>query len=83
MTTESDHSEEAGGQRTVDWLASLTDEELAAHKRKLAEPVNEKTHPGTGYRSAAFASWRRGIHQQMADAESTERAVAALTTDED
>ena len=69
-------------QRTVDWLASLSDEELAAERRKAHQPISEKTHPGTGYRSAAFASWRQGIRQQAVAAESTARAVGRADEDE-
>jgi len=69
-------------QRTVDWLASLSDEELAAERRKAHQPISEKTHPGTGYRSAAFARWRQGIRQQAVAAESTARAVGLTDEDE-
>jgi len=69
-------------ERTVDWLAALSDEELAAERRKAHEPISEKTHPGTGYRSAAYARWRRGIRQQAVAAESTARAVGITDEDE-
>jgi len=77
--TETGSDESASkAQRTVDWLASLSDEELAAERRKAHQPISEKTHPGTGYRSAAFASWRQGIRQQAVAAESTTRAVGLV-----
>ena len=69
-------------QRTVDWLASLSDEELAEERRKAHQPISKKTHPGTGYRSAAFASWRQGIRQQAVAAESTARALGLTDEDE-
>jgi hypothetical protein len=77
MKTDSPEPDDAqsGGQRTVDWIASMSDEELAEHNRQLAEPITEETHPSTGYRSAAFARWRRGIHQQMAADESKTRPI--------
>ena len=62
----------------VDWLASLSGVELAEERRKAHEPIAEKTHPGTGYRSAAFARWRQGIRQQAVAAESTARAVGLV-----
>ena len=68
-------------ERTADWLASLSDEELAEERRKAHQPISKETHPGTGYRSAAFARWRQGIRQQAVAAESTARAVGL--TDED
>ena len=68
-------------EHTVDWLASLSDEELAEERRKAHQPISKETHPGTGYRSAAFARWRQGIRQQAVAAESTARAVGL--TDED
>ena len=68
----------SNAERTVDWLASLSDEELAEERRKAHEPISEKTHPGTGYRSAAFARWRQGIRQQAVAAESTTRAVGLI-----
>ena len=69
-------------QRTVDWLASLSDEELAEERRKAHQPISKETHPGTGYRSAAFARWRQGIRQQAVAAESTARAVGLTDEDE-
>lgn len=33
------------GQRTIDWLSSLIDPEIATRYPKLAEPVNEQTNP--------------------------------------
>ena len=84
-TNESETSSEgtaSKAQRTVDWLASLSDEELAEERRKAHQPISEKTHPGTGYRSAAFARWRQGIRQQAVAAESTARAVGLTDEDE-
>jgi len=69
-------------ERTVDWLASLSDEELAEERRKAHQPISKETHPGTGYRSAAFARWRQGIRQQAVAAESTARAVGLTDEDE-
>ena len=69
-------------QRTVDWLASLSDEELAEERRKAHQPISKETHPGTGYRSAAFARWRQGIRQQAVAAESTARALGLTEEDE-
>jgi hypothetical protein len=69
-------------QRTVDWLASLSDEELAEERRKAHRPISKETHPGTGYRSAAFARWRQGIRQQAVAAESTARALGLTEEDE-
>ena len=66
-------------ERTVDWLASLSDEELAEERRKAHQP-SERDTPGTGYRSAAFARWRQGIRQQVA--ESTARALGLTDEDE-
>ena len=81
--TETGSDESASkAQRTVDWLASLSDEELAAERRKAHEPISEKTHPGAGYRSAAYARWRQGIRQQAVAAESTARAVGITDEDE-
>ena len=34
-------------ERTVDWLASLSDEELAEERRKAHQPISKETHPGT------------------------------------
>ena len=68
----------SNAERTVDWLASLSGVELAEERRKAHEPIAEKTHPGTGYRSAAFARWRQGIRQQAVAAESTARAVGLV-----
>ena len=73
-----DDESSSNAERTVDWLASLSDEELAEERRKAHEPISEKTHPGTGYRSAAFARWRQGIRQQAVAAESTARAVGLV-----
>ena len=61
-TSDDDNASKA--ERTVDWLASLSDEELAEERRKAHQPISKETHPGTGYRSAAFARWRQGIRQQ-------------------
>jgi hypothetical protein len=69
-------------ERTVDWLASLSDEELSDERRKAHQPISKETHPGTGYRSAAFARWRQGIRQQAVAAESTARAVGLTDEDE-
>ena len=69
-------------QRTVDWLASLSDEELAEERRKAPQPISKETHPGPGYRSAAFARWRQGIRQQAVAAESTARALGLTEEDE-
>ena len=69
-------------ERTVDWLASLSDEELAEERRKAHQPISKETHPGTGYRSAAFARWRQGIRQQAVAAESTARALGLTDEDE-
>ena len=67
---------------TVDWLASLSDEELAEERRKAHQPISKETHPGTGWRSAAFARWRQGIRQQAVAAESTARAFGLTDEDE-
>lgn len=45
----------AKSQRIFDWLALLSDEDLAEQRRKAHEPISEKTHPVTGYRLAAYA----------------------------
>ena len=81
--TETGSDESASkAQRTVDWLASLSDEELAEERRRAHQPISKETHPGTGYRSAAFASWRQGIRQQAVAAESTARALGLTDEDE-
>ena len=89
MTPDNTNESETGSdesapkaQRTVDWLASLSDEELAEERRKAHQPISKETHPGTGYRSAAFARWRQGIRQQAVAAESTARALGLTDEDE-
>ena len=89
MTSDIPDQAEAGSddsastaERTVDWLASLSDEELAEERRKAHQPISKETHPGTGYRSAAFARWRQGIRQQAVAAESTARALGLTDEDE-
>ncbi len=78
----SDDGNASKAERTVDWLASLSDEELAEERRKAHRPISKETHPGTGYRSAAFARWRQGIRQQAVAAESTARALGLTDEDE-
>ena len=51
-TSDDDNASKA--ERTVDWLASLSDEELAEYRRRAHRPISKETHPGTGYRSAAL-----------------------------
>ena len=89
MTPDNTNESETGSddsaskaERTVDWLASLSDEELAEERRKAHQPISKETHPGTGYRSAAFARWRQGIRQQAVAAESTARALGLTDEDE-
>ena len=89
MTSDIPDQAEAGSddsastaEHTVDWLASLSDEELAEERRKAHQPISKETHPGTGYRSAAFARWRQGIRQQAVAAESTARALGLTDEDE-
>ena len=89
MTPDNTNESETGSEdstskaeRTVDWLASLSDEELAEYRRRAHRPISKETHPGTGYRSAAFARWRQGIRQQAVAAESTARALGLTEEDE-
>ena len=66
-----------GGERTVDYIARLTDEQLVEYRRQLQHSVNtasDKVPPKNVYQSAAYRQYRHRMTMQKIDDERTERA---------
>lgn len=65
-----------GGERTVDYIARLTDEQLTEYRRQLQQSVNtasDKAPPMTVYQSAAYRQYRHRMTIQKIDDERRER----------
>ena len=66
-----------GGERTVDYIARLTDEQLVEYRRQLQRSINtasDKVPPKNVYQSAAYRQYRLRMTMQSIDDERTERA---------
>jgi len=66
-----------GGERTVDYIARLTDEQLVEYRRQLQRFVNtasDKVPPKNVYQSAAYRQYRHRMTMQKIDDERTDRA---------
>ena len=66
-----------GGERTVDYIARLTDEQLVEYRRQLqhiADTASDKVPPKNVYQSAAYRQYRHRMTMQKIDDERTERA---------
>ena len=66
-----------GGERTVDYIARLTDEQLVEYRWQLQHSVNtasDKVPPKNVYQSAAYRQYRLRMTMQKIDDERTERA---------
>ena len=73
-----------GGERTVDYIARLTDEQLTEYRRQLQHSVNtasDKVPPKNVYQSAAYRQYRHRMTMQKIDDERTERARRNLKGD--
>ena len=73
-----------GGERTVDYIARLTDEQLVEYRRQLQRSVNtasDKVSPTNVYQSAAYRQYRHRMTMQKIDDERTERARRNLKGD--
>ena len=73
-----------GGERTVDYIARLTDEQLTEYRRQLQDSVNtasDKVPPKNVYQSAAYRQYRHRMTMQKIDDERTERARRNLKGD--
>ena len=65
-----------GGERTVDYIARLTDEQLNEYRRQLQHSVNtasDKAPPKNVYQSAAYRQYRHRMTIQQIDDERRER----------
>lgn len=65
-----------GGERTVDYIARLTDEQLTEYRRQLQHSVNtasDKVPPKNVYRSAAYRQYRLRMTIQKIDDERRDR----------
>ena len=66
-----------GGERTVDYIARLTDEQLTEYRRQLQHSIDtasDKVPPTNVYQSAAYRRYRLRMTMQKIDDERTERA---------
>ena len=66
-----------GGERTVDYIARLTDEQLVEYRRQLQRSINtasDKVPPKNVYQSAAYRQYRLRMTMQKIDDERTDRA---------
>ena len=66
-----------GGERTVDYIARLTDEQLVEYRRQLQRSIStasDKVPPRNVYQSAAYRQYRHRMTMQKIDDERTERA---------
>ena len=73
-----------GGERTVDYIARLTDEQLTEYRRQLQHSVNtasDKVPPKNVYQSAAYRQYRHRMTMQKIDDERTKRARRNLKGD--
>ena len=64
------------GERTVDYIARLTDEQLVEYRRQLQRSVNtasDKVPPKNVYQSAAYRQYRHRMTIQQIDDERRER----------
>ena len=65
------------GERTVDYIARLTDEQLVEYRRQLQRSINtasDKVPPRNVYQSAAYLQYRLRVTTQKIDDERTDRA---------
>ena len=65
-----------GGERTVDYIARLTDEQLTEYRRQLQHTVNtasDKVPPKNVYQSASYRQYRHRMTIQKIDDERRER----------
>ena len=66
-----------GDERTVGYIARLTDEQLVEYRRQLQRSVNtssDKVPPKNVYQSAAYRQYRHRMTMQKIDDGRTERA---------
>ena len=78
-------SRSPGGERTVDYIARLTDEQLTEYRRQLQHSVNtasDKVPPKNVYRSAAYRQYRLRMTIQKIDDERRERSHLNKLKDE-
>ena len=67
-----------GGERTVDYIARLTDEQLTEYRRQLQHSVNtasDTVPPKNVYQSAAYRQYRHRMTIQKIDDERRERRL--------
>lgn len=72
------------GERAVDYIARLTDEQLAEYRRQLQHSINtasDTVPPKNVYQSAAYRQYRHRMTMQKIDDERTERARRNLEGD--
>ena len=65
------------GERTVDYIARLTDEQLVEYRRQLQRSINtasDKVPPKNVYQSAAYRQYRHRMTMQNIDDERAKRA---------
>ena len=65
------------GERTVDYIARLTDEQLVEYRRQLQHSVNtasDTVPPKNVYQSSAYRQYRHRMTIQNIEDERTERA---------
>ena len=65
-----------GGERTVDYIARLTDEQLTEYRRQLQHSVNtasDKVPPKNVYQSAAYRQYRLRMTMHNIDDERAKR----------
>jgi len=65
-----------GGERTVDYIARLTDEQLTEYRRQLQHSINtasDKAPPKNVYQSAAYRQYRLRLIIQKVDDERRDR----------
>ena len=74
-----------GGERTVDYIARLTDEQLTEYRRQLQHSVNtasDKVPPKNVYQSASYRQYRLRMTIQKIDDERRERSHLNKLEDE-
>ena len=65
-----------GGERTVDYIARLTDEQLTEYRRQLqhiVDTASDKVPPKNVYQTAAYRQYRHRMTIQKIDDERRER----------
>ena len=74
-----------GGERTVDYIARLTDEQLVEYRRQLQRSINtasDKVPPKNVYQSAAYRRYRLRMTIKKIDDERSERSHLNKLEDE-